>query len=124
MTDKEFIKFLGKDFQECLKQANSKETGFVLNEKQFENAKRFTSFLKYLVDENGGKLEPAEFDPYLHFVGIGAYIDCNFSLNGEDAVIVLKDALEGVSAFGVDPTTDGNLYIDATIPNIFEEKNK
>ena len=122
LNDKDFCTALGADWELSKIYAKLNGTKFCFNETQFEKVKNLAEYLQKLVDEFGGEIQPIEFNPYEIHMSISATLNL-FSINGVEEVKKLVNALDGVSAFGIDALTDGRVCVDATIPNVFEEIN-
>lgn len=120
MTDEEFVMWFGKTIEYFERQAKEKEIKYIKNEKQFKKLENAVKFLQGLIDRNGGELCPVDIDSCWNCAGISAYIN-SFSLNGEEEVKTFREVLDGITAFGIDPTTDDRVYIDMTVPNVYEE---
>lgn len=120
MDDMEFIKMVGKLYQEYLD--THKNEDFEINQKQLKKLHEvYYFFLDKAKEYEGGFVEPLKLVPKEEFGDVVARFPI-FSLNGTTEVSNFCEILDGCSAFGVDPVIDG-ICIDCTVPKVFIPKD-
>ena len=116
MTDLEFVKQLGKDYDSVMKDA--KKHGYEVNEVQFNKLNEIVKTLQACIKEFGGEIEDLELNPYALLGGVTA----NFvvlHLHGE-TVKRFADAIKEASAVTFDATATGEVCISVTVPDVFK----
>ena len=120
MTNEEYVKRLGILYNKVL--SLRKDEDYVINQPQMD---KLVKVLEFFIDESkrlDGTVLPTVLSPREGHGGVVAKFPV-FDIHG-DKIARFCEAMSGCSAIGAEPTSDNQVCIDCTIPDVFVPKNE
>lgn len=118
LTNEEYVKRLGQLYDHIMK--FRKDEDYVVNQPQMDKLVDTINFFIDIARQYGGDVEPVQLTPKEEHGGVTANFIV-FDIHGEEIkrfCSVVKEA----SALTIDATTDHQVCISLTIPNVFVPK--
>ena len=112
------LKSFGKLYESIKNLRDNDE--FMINQKQMEKLFEVTEFFNKIAGESGGKVEPLKLVPNEEHGGVTATFIV-FDMYGE-RLEEFKKIVQHLSALTIDSTTDNEVCISITVPNVFEPR--
>lgn len=118
MTNEEYVRRLGILYNKVL--SLRKDTDYIVNQPQMD---KLIAVLEFFIDtakDLDGHLEPVKLTPKEEHGGVTATF-LVFDLYDEK-VLRFCEVMKGCSAITIDTTSDGEVCISCTVPNVFVHK--
>ena len=118
MTNEEYVSRLGKLYDKILSLRRDDE--YIINQPQFEKLIEVLNFFMDSAKDGSGKVEPVKLIPREEHGGVTATF-LAFDIYGE-AVQKFCEVMRFTSAITIDATTQGEVCISVTVPEVFVHK--
>lgn len=118
MTNEEYVRRLGTLYSKVLDLR--KDSDYIVNQSQMDKLVAVLEFFLDTAKALDGKVEPVRLKPREEHGGVTATF-LVFDLF-DDKVVRFCDVMKACSAITIDATTDGEVCISCTVPNVFIHK--
>ena len=120
MSNEEYVARLGTLYYKILSLRDDKD--YVVNQPQMDKLVEVLNFYLDESEKQGGKVDPTVLSPREQHGGVTATFVV-FDIIG-DTIQRFCDVMRHTSAITIDATTDGEVCISCTVPNVFVPKTK
>lgn len=118
LNDEEYVKRLGQLYEKVL--SLRKDDDYVINQTQMDKFVQVMDFFLDMGNRSNGKVEPVKLVPKEENGGVTATFVV-FDVYG-DNIKRFCDAIQHCSSMTIDATSDSEICISVTVPNVFTHK--